>query len=189
MAQHSALNHAALSGAVIVQDDGVTRGTASVINFTNGSATYSTGTATVDLATGVLTTFTPTWTASSSNPTIGDGTITGLYQRVADKLYWVCITITIGSTTSAGTGSYTIGNLPVTTKAAAPPTYQMLTFYYRDAGTTNYMGMLRLPVNATASDTIFVTETAGAKAWSASSPVAPANGDVITIMGTITTTA
>jgi hypothetical protein len=50
-------------------------------------------------------TYTPTWTGSSSNPAIGDGTITGAWQRngltVTVRIY-----VLMGSTTTYGTGTW-----------------------------------------------------------------------------------
>lgn len=52
MVQHADLAHTSISGAVITQDDGSTVGTASVLNFANGTTTFSNGTATVNLNSG-----------------------------------------------------------------------------------------------------------------------------------------
>lgn len=136
---------------------------------------------------GAIATFTPTWTAASVNPVIGNGTITGHYQLIATKLYWVCIAVTIGSTTTAGTGNYTIGNLPFTTKAT-PPTRQIIHAYYRDTGTDNFVGLARFGASATATETIFFGDTAAAKSWTPTVPVAPANGDEIIFEGILAST-
>lgn len=52
MGQHANISHASIGAAVITQDDGSTVGTASVLNFTNGTTTYSGGTATINLNSG-----------------------------------------------------------------------------------------------------------------------------------------
>lgn len=57
------------------------------------------------------TTYTPTWTAST-NPAIGNGTITGRYLKVGRKCIAV-IKVTMGSTTTYGSGGYSFG-LPFT---------------------------------------------------------------------------
>ncbi len=67
------------------------------------------------------TSYTPTWTAATTNPTLGNGTLTGAYLS-AGKLTVFRVRLTIGSTTTIGSGSYafalpatanTIGNEPV----------------------------------------------------------------------------
>lgn len=51
----------------------------------------------------------PTWTAATSNPSIGDGSITARYRRIARKLIALRIEIEFGSTTSGGAGAWQIG--------------------------------------------------------------------------------
>jgi hypothetical protein len=64
------------------------------------------------------TVFTPTWSSSGTQPTIGNGSLIGRYMRV-NKLVYVSMQLTIGSTTNVGTGAFLFG-FPVT--AAATPT-------------------------------------------------------------------
>lgn len=56
-------------------------------------------------------TYTPTWTAATVNPAIGDGTITGHYLRVGKTILFEVV-ITMGSTTTYGTGQWAV-SLPV----------------------------------------------------------------------------
>lgn len=49
--------------------------------------------------------YTPAWTASSVNPSLGNGTISGVYYRVG-PLVVVNITLLMGSTTTFGTGGW-----------------------------------------------------------------------------------
>lgn len=53
-------------------------------------------------------TYTPTWTASTTNPTIGNGSVNGRYIALG-KLIFVAIRVNFGSTTNAGTGLYMFG--------------------------------------------------------------------------------
>ena len=62
-------------------------------------------------ATAVWTPYTPAWTASSVNPALGNGTLTGNYTQVG-KLVFLRIVLTIGSTSTFGTGAWSI-SLPV----------------------------------------------------------------------------
>jgi hypothetical protein len=54
---------------------------------------------------GPIQSYTPTWTASTTNPAIGNGSITGRYKRYRDLVY-VEMTVTMGSTTTYGSGGY-----------------------------------------------------------------------------------
>lgn len=49
--------------------------------------------------------YTPSWTAATSNPAIGNGTLTGYWRRVGDTGYYR-IQVKAGSTTTFGTGAY-----------------------------------------------------------------------------------
>ena len=57
------------------------------------------------------TAYNPAWTALTTNPVIGDGTIQGAYVP-AGKLIHFWVKITMGASTTYGTGAYLIG-LPV----------------------------------------------------------------------------
>ncbi|WP_051486251.1 hypothetical protein [Nocardioides sp. J54] len=59
------------------------------------------------------TPYTPSWTAITTNPTIGNGTLTGAYMQ-AGQLVHFRIALTIGSTTNTGSGGYAF-SLPVAT--------------------------------------------------------------------------
>lgn len=56
--------------------------------------------------------YTPTWVASTTNPTVGNGSIVGRYFALG-KLIFASIRINFGSTTNSGVGNYMFG-LPVT---------------------------------------------------------------------------
>jgi hypothetical protein len=63
------------------------------------------------------TTYTPTWTASTTNPTLGNGTLSGRYLQIGKRIEF-SIQITWGSTTTAGTGTWAF-SLPVNNFAGA----------------------------------------------------------------------
>jgi hypothetical protein len=52
-----------------------------------------------------LLTYTPTWSASGVNPSLGNGSITGHYMK-AGNMYLVKVKLTMGSTTTFGAGGY-----------------------------------------------------------------------------------
>ncbi|SED27286.1 hypothetical protein SAMN05216532_4024 [Streptomyces sp. 2231.1] len=54
---------------------------------------------------GAWTVYTPTWTASTTNPSLGNGSITGRYMKIGRSVF-VHIQLTMGSTTTFGSGNY-----------------------------------------------------------------------------------
>lgn len=57
---------------------------------------------------GPFRTYVPEWTAFTTNPTIGNGTILGRWREFGD-LVWVWVSITMGTTTTFGSGFYSVG--------------------------------------------------------------------------------
>lgn len=82
-------------------------------------------------------TWTPTWTGSGGNPSLGNGTLTGVYERTG-KIVDVWIKLVMGSTTTYGTGTWYF-DLPV-----AATTDAIGEMYILDSGTTNYNGVVRV---------------------------------------------
>lgn len=64
---------------------------------------------------GAWTAFTPTWTATTTNPTLGNGTLTGAYVQIGKTVHYR-IRVRFGSTSIRGSGSYRF-TLPVTATA------------------------------------------------------------------------
>jgi hypothetical protein len=54
---------------------------------------------------GAWTSYTPTWTASTTNPTLGNGTLNGRYLKTGRTIHNI-IELTAGSTTTYGSGTY-----------------------------------------------------------------------------------
>jgi hypothetical protein len=117
------------------------------------------------------TTYTPTWDATSSSPSIGNGSIVGRYRQVG-KTVTFSIVLTVGSTTNVGTGIYEFG-LPV----AARSVDEVVVAAHQTGPTVNYMGrgasttVLRL--NLTTTDANATHTSTGAT-----------NGTVVRISGT-----
>lgn len=57
---------------------------------------------------GAWTSYTPTWTGSTTNPVIGNGTLTGRYLKVG-RTVWAELYVLAGGTTTFGSGTYTFG--------------------------------------------------------------------------------
>jgi hypothetical protein len=61
-------------------------------------------------------TYVPVWTAATANPALGDGAITGSYVRAGETVHF-SIRLTLGSTTTTGTGAWRF-SLPVSAAGA-----------------------------------------------------------------------
>jgi hypothetical protein len=69
---------------------------------------------------GAWSTYTPAWTASSTNPVLGNGTLTGRYMKIGRTVF--CnINLITGSTTTYGSGQYSF-SLPSTVAASGTAT-------------------------------------------------------------------
>lgn len=117
------------------------------------------------------TSYTPAWTSNSVNPTLGNGTISGAYL-LAGKLVIGKIKLTLGSTSSVGSGSYR-WSLPVT--AGDSSDYATGSILYNDASGSKYAATAGLVSNTT------IAGWQNSGALTASNPVVPANGDIYTI--------
>ena len=83
--------------------------------------------------------WTPVWTASTTNPVIGNGTIGGSYTRI-NKLVIAEGVIIMGSTTTYGTGTYRI-SLPFGTAVATSGAQGYATVFDASAGYIAYTGL------------------------------------------------
>lgn len=79
-----------------------------------------------------------TWTATTTNPTIGDGTLSGRYTQRGKTVHFL-INLIIGSTTDPGSGVWSFG-LPVTPSGAV----QMCAARILDQGTDNMLAAAQL---------------------------------------------
>lgn len=64
------------------------------------------------------TPYTLTWTAATTNPAIGNGTITSRYMKLDAHTVAVSVSIVCGSTSTKGSGAYSF-SLPVAVAGAA----------------------------------------------------------------------
>lgn len=89
-------------------------------------------------ANGVWTSYTPTWTASVTNPTIGNGSIAGSYALTGGTMF-ISIRISGGSTTNYGAGTWSIG-FPGTVTVVNPGVQNIGNCLVFDSGTAFYTG-------------------------------------------------
>lgn len=131
----------------------------------------------LDLIEGVLTTYTPTWTSSGTQPVLNNGTLTGRYF-LSQKRLDVIVNLTIGSTTTNGTGLYNFA-LPFT--ATTGIQYNGAAWIV-DSGTGYYNGTCHVNSGGTTLNAYFEFPPNNASTFSASDlsatfPVTPATND------------
>lgn len=126
------------------------------------------------------TSWTPAWTAATSNPAIGNGTIVGNYIQ-AGKLIIFRIIITAGSTTTFGTGAYsfTYPVAPVVT-ANASTAGNIAGYYWVNGGVKPY-GVIGV---GNTSTTWRIVSTSADSFISDSFPTGKGTGDKINVSGT-----
>ncbi|MFE5217461.1 MULTISPECIES: hypothetical protein [unclassified Streptomyces] len=97
------------------------------------------------------TTYTPTWSASTTNPSLGNGTLAGRYLKIGRTV--IChINLTTGSTTTYGSGNY---NFTLPFQAAnAGASYVGLAHLL---GTNRWIGHIVISPNATSCSAFFQT--------------------------------
>lgn len=122
------------------------------------------------------TSYTPTWTGTS-NPAIGNGTIAGKYMA-AGKLIHYRIQVTMGSTTTYGTGNW---NLTLPVAPAGLSTFATLggASGYDSSASSAFMLM---PIFNGGSTFILINPSSAGT--SATSPFTWASGDILSISGT-----
>ena len=84
---------------------------------------------------GVWQSYTPVWTAATTNPSIGNGTLSGRYCLIG-KTVLAAIYVLFGSTTSAGTGAYSF-TYPINPDNL---NYVVGNWVVRDIGGSPYVG-------------------------------------------------
>jgi collagen type VII alpha len=125
-------------------------------------------------------TYSPAWTASTTNPVIGNGLINGRYKQIG-KTIFVNTRIQMGTTTTYGSGQWRI-SLPVnayeTNSAILPTTFL-------DNGTSWYQGLSYTEYDGNASYVVPVWDKGftGSSAVNATTPHTWAATDSLTISG------
>ena len=129
-------------------------------------------------------TYTPVWTAYTTNPTLGNGTIIGRYIQLEEWI-WVQIQLTAGTTTSGGSGQYQF-TLPAAGATLLGGAEQSLFGTINDLGVSRYMCCAAIFSGATA----FIVNGPGVwpsgganQVWTATAPFTFSNGDTFNIAG------
>lgn len=126
-------------------------------------------------ALGEYTAYTASWTATTSNPALGNGVKVAHYARAGNMCSYM-IQIVPGTTTTFGTGIYKFG-LPFNRGNSA---YQGIHYaYIVDGGVTTYLGL-----GSFISESEVVFQTTHDRAfWTNAAPFTFANTDVVYIAG------
>jgi hypothetical protein len=125
---------------------------------------------------GWFTSYTPVWAGTTTNPTIGNGTLAGDYTIVGNT-YFFRIVLTIGSTTTPATGiwTFTTPTTPLTTGTRMP----IGQFWAGNIGVADFGGNLLLEAN----QNFFYCMPFGGAYVSDLVPFTWGTGDVLTIEG------
>jgi hypothetical protein len=123
-------------------------------------------------------TYDPLWTGSVSNPSIGNGTLSGRYIRFG-KLVHVIVNVTAGSTTTYGSGNYTL-SLPVNAETTLR---QLLQADLLDVTNQHYTGKAILNGTTTTEEILVGSNATGPTNWSPTAPFTFGTGDRLVISG------
>ena len=124
------------------------------------------------------TAFTPTWTATTTNPVIGNGTIVGRYNRVG-KSMTSDFAITMGSTTGFGAGQYKV-SIPFAARALGTNVRRQYDVDIADVSAgTGYPAIAQLSSTLDANNVFLTTNASPLGALGPTAPITFAVGDTI----------
>ena len=113
--------------------------------------------------------YTPTWTADTTNPAIGNGTLTGRYI-VIGKLCTYVLGLVMGSTTTYGSGNWAF-SLPINAVNTAGINFYGVA-HLRKVGTANYERIAEIvPANSVSVINLFIDPTPGSNSTNLSASV------------------
>ncbi|MGW4705002.1 hypothetical protein [Streptomyces sp. NPDC004285] len=125
-------------------------------------------------------TYTPTWTAATTNPVLNNGTIVGRYKRIGKTVH-LQIDLTMGSTTTYGSGAWSV-TLPL--QAAASSGSRIGTA--QALGASRFAGQIVISSSATGTSAFFPASSSVSNLSSVASgvPFAWASGNELRITAT-----
>jgi hypothetical protein len=127
---------------------------------------------------GGWTSYTPLWTASTTNPVIGNGVLTGVYRQIGNQIDF-SVSLTAGTTTTYGSGDYRI-SLPV---AAISPNYNgKFSAAILNDSVQWYLNYNAQGIDQGFADKVVLTAFAGG-VWTNTSPFTFGTSDQIMIQG------
>jgi hypothetical protein len=144
-----------------------------------------TGLTGVGTSPGAWTTYTPTLTAATTNPTLGSSVVSGRYKALDSKTYLIQImyVVTTGGAYNAGSGSYTF-SLPAGLTSGAVG--QALAGFVDDTSANKYTLSGYIPAGSTTVTRSYHSlDSSGSGILAHNSPVTWATGDRVVLTGTI----
>ena len=146
----------------------------------NGASAIRTLANGIDTSVGAWTLYTPTvgTDGGTTNWALGNGAVSGRYQRVADVVHFEA-KFAIGSTTTKGNGALTL-SLPVTANTYLEPNFYTGVFF-DDSASTYYPVFFRVLSNIGKP---YVISGSSLATITSTSPVTVATNDYIVINGT-----
>lgn len=131
-------------------------------------------------AAGVWTDYTPEWTSSGTQPALVNGTLTGRYLVVHHQLVRAEIRLTMGASTTFGTGVYFI-SVPLPASADSILYNAAGGAWYLDAGTKEGAGLCKMESGGTTFRMGSAPSIAGGgDNWSPTVPFTFGSTDVVT---------
>lgn len=124
------------------------------------------------------TSYTPTLTATTTNPALGNGALIGYYSQQGKTVH-VSIDMAIGSTTTRGVGAW-MWALPVPPVASR---WQVMSAYMWAPGVAEYAGVARI-AGATRIERLQISTSTASQAVSHSTPASLPAGSRILMTGT-----
>jgi hypothetical protein len=147
---------------------------------TNNSVLTADSSTSTGLAwTGNWISYTPAWTAVTTNPVLGNGTLTGGYRRIGGQVdFW--INLAAGSTTTYGSGTYLL-SLPVS--AVGSEWNGEYTVRLLNDGIQWYPNYIGSGTVIGSGTTFYVSDTARAVFWNPTSPFTFGTADKCIVSG------
>ncbi len=131
-------------------------------------------------AAGVWTSYTPEWTSSGTQPALVDGTLTGRYLMLHHQLARAQIRLTMGASTTFGTGVYFL-SLPFQCSADSILYNAAGSGWALDTGTKESGGVCKLESTSTTFRISAAPAASGASDnWGQTGPFTWATTDVLT---------
>jgi hypothetical protein len=124
---------------------------------------------------GIWTEYTPAWSSSGTQPSLGNGTLTGRYTQTGKTVTGI-VEWQAGSTTTYGTGNW-LFSVPVTARFA-DWLYTVGAVFGEDAGVSGFNGVAALNSSTVM---IFYSPGTNATAWTNTYPTAWGNADRLRI--------
>jgi len=125
-----------------------------------------------------FTSYTPAWTSSGTAPSLGNGTAAGAYITIGTLIAGY-LQITIGSTSTNGTGTYNF-SLPVSASVTTSR-FPLGVGMIRDSGTAQW-SCIAAPGSGTTVELYVANGTANHPVTSNTVPMTPATGDTYQVL-------